>query len=301
MKREPYRKPMLNTEDRSKDLMRRQPHRKSMFSVEEHSEDLMRRQPYRKPMPRAEERSEDLMRMARYPVKYALLPIREFIGIKPQGAPDYAVVAFLVQKCFVIKEGYRNMEDGSISGEYEVLFPYVQEGDGGHLEWNLSRIYGRKVTKVNSLFESFDEASDFVSKRYDAFNKKVANSRFSISYDHLARMDKYKKIENELEKYLADVAVTRISSMDEILRRMDEVPESFYSRIYNALSEEERAFLTRLLAERRCTNCTNKNCPIKSVDEVESGESGKIQDTPCESWLNEELIGKEFILRMRHL
>lgn len=150
-----------------------------------------------------------------YPIKWAAMPIMEQVGWVHglnELEMEYGVVCYIVSKCYLISETTTYAESGASTKEYEVVFPYQP---GGYDRWqrvlpsynliNKSCVNG---IKVDSVFETFDEAKAFV----DAKNTELCkNSYLYLPYseDYAERIQakkdefnekisKYKKLEKQI-------------------------------------------------------------------------------------------------------
>ena len=64
------------------------------------------------------------MKECNYPVKYALLPIKEYRTNK-MGKEYQETVCHVVAKAYVVEEYRKYNEDGTVSSTYKICFPHV--------------------------------------------------------------------------------------------------------------------------------------------------------------------------------
>ena len=85
------------------------------------------------------------------------------------------------------------------------------------------------------------------------------------------------------------------TDLGNILNKILENPNDFFTRICDELTKEELLFILSQLENKSCTNCSNKNCAI--IGHINFGKSRKIQKTHCYAWINSELIGRAKVFR----
>lgn len=73
---------------------------------------------------------------------------------------------------------------------------------------------------------------------------------------------------------------------------------TFYKKICEMLTLEERLFLLKNLENKDCTTCLNGSCRVETSEKIGLDEFGKPNGTNCSGWYNAEIIGKSKVLRM---
>lgn len=206
-----------------------------------------------------------------YPIKYAVMPIVEQVGWSiglNQLERDYDVVTYIVSKCYVVGEQKLNFSDGTSKMSYEVVFPYQNEYMDRQLpEFNIFSQKCTNSTFVNQCFDSFDVALEVANKlNNDILHHEIGCLSFDNNFDtsleilkrkHQERLDKYKRLESEIQRYTASMEITqnRSSILEDIMKRILERPDVFYTRLADVLSIQEREYLKQLSENRKCENC----------------------------------------------
>lgn len=249
-----------------------------------------------------------------YPIKYAIMPVEEQTGWATglnELVRDYSVVANIVMKCYVIGKNINFKKDGSYQNQYEVVFLYGPERYSRSFEPTVPSfsIYYQctNSTIVDQVFDSFEEAKTVATEKNGKIFRR-ATLRLSIEHygeqlkllreDYQRVLDKYEIVESSVEEQTSDVTISQPHSviLEDVLKKILDKPEDFYSKLSQALPAREREFLKRAIKDKSCKNCTNVDCRIEQCDKASIDETGKQQDSKCISWNNEELIGRQFIL-----
>lgn len=192
----------------------------------------------------------------KYPIKYALMPVREQIGGNKK---KYEIALYIVSKCYVISKIRDYIGDRDSKCSYEVVFSFSIDDDG-----SISLVlpqYSERDICVNSivvdcLFEDFDEALSVAKrKNQEILDKKInsipCGSRYQTEQQvafvrkrHKELLDKYKKIEalNELRSDLV-ISGDINPQFYEFVRMMIDDPENFYARVSSFLSSDEKKSL----------------------------------------------------------
>ncbi len=253
----------------------------------------------------------------KYPIKYALMPMKEQTGWKP-GLNElervYDIVAYIAAKCYVIGERKEYLSDGTIRIKHEVVFMFAKSGVIYSNDYEPTvpgyNIYSGECYNsifVDNLFDNFEDASKLASKRNEEiFNKGIG---WLDEEDKVAKakerrqktVDKYKKLEETLEKRTTDIPVSAgiSSSLTALIDKIIEKPSDFYIKLAAALPPEEREFLRKLIENRSCMNCTNSSCRVEQSEKVGLDEIGKPEGRSCLAWDNKELVGKQFIIQQK--
>lgn len=99
------------------------------------------------------------MERKEYPVKYALLPVKELIT--PEfGNNFYSTIGYIVSKAYVLEKNKVRMNDGNYRTTYKVCFPHLVVDDRiNYLRKDPSSDLRRdNEMAVGDLFDSFEEA-----------------------------------------------------------------------------------------------------------------------------------------------
>ncbi len=255
----------------------------------------------------------------KYPIKYALMPMKEQTGWEP-GLNElervFDTVAYIAAKCYVISERKEYSSDGTSKTKYEVVFLFEKSNVSYRDDYKPTvpryNVYSKECYNsifVDQLFDSFDVASKLADERNEeTFHKGLAlmflgedlESRVAKAKEkHQKTVDKYKKLEELLEKKSADtpVSVGISSSLTDLIERIIDKPSDFYIKLAAVLRPEEREFLRRLIENRSCMNCTNVSCRVEQSEKVGLDELGQPEGSSCVSWDNPELVGRQLVIQ----
>lgn len=249
----------------------------------------------------------------KYPIKYAVMPIKEQIGWYPglhELERECDVVANIVSKCYVIREDKEYLQDGTLKIKYEVVFPSLKFG-GFELAVPEYNFYSQCTNSifVNQLFNSFEEAQAVADQANEEilyhtigilpYNEDFQKNLKAVKEKHQETLDRYKKIEEIIEQGTCDMKITKTYHfpLEHLIEQIIENPSEFYVKLAGELSPEEREYLKQLIENRSCRNCTNDSCRIETREKIGLDEFGKPQGSSCFSWNNPELIGKQLILK----
>ena len=249
-----------------------------------------------------------------YPIKYAVMPVKEPIGWD-SGVEDitkgYKIATHMVVKCYVIRE--ISLIDGSSKIQSEVVFLYDRTTPKDDFKPAVPHFsQDNRCTNsivVDTLFDSRKEALEDAQKRnvriYDAALMKILRiqvddaSKRSDVKERLARLksnfcrirNKYDEIEKAIEQATSQIPITLSHEalletlIDKILSR----PKEFYADLARALPEGERRILEDAIT-KKCLNCSkSRECKIWQSET--SGYNGN----SCLHWTNDELVGRQFV------
>lgn len=163
-----------------------------------------------------------------YPVKYALMPIYEYIS------KDEKIISYyIVSKCFIVSENKRYLINGSFKQEYEVVFPYQINDFINNYEY--FRCYPKfniyydciNSLTVSSVFNDKDEAKNvclelnkqLLDERYTnvRINGKLQEEVEKICKEYNENVIYYEKIENIIEEELKELEVDSPSNCEDII------------------------------------------------------------------------------------
>lgn len=234
----------------------------------------------------------------KYPVKYAIMPIKEQCGFSHgmhELEAEYKVVANIVVKCYLIGKTKSYSSDGTIENDYEVVFLYKRKQEGFERVIPEYSIYNQCTNSnfVNKLFSNYEDAVEAAEKLNDEILRRSTrglsqDEREEATSEHYYKINRYKMLEKSFEDDTIDVEIT--ADYDEILegilKRVVDKTSDFYIKLANALSSEEKEYFKELVANRSCGNCIKDECELRKIDGVN-----------CSLWDNPELIGKQLILK----
>ena len=254
----------------------------------------------------------------KYPIKYAIMPIYEQTGWAPglhELEREYDVVAYIVSKCYVIKEEKDYLQNGTVRIRYAVVFPLLNRGklySGEFVPVIPEYNFHSKCTNsifVNQLFNCFDEAQVIADQANEKiFHHTIGTLLYSEDFQrnldeakkrHQETLDRYKKIEETIEQKTCDMKITKTYNfaLEHLIEQIVKNSDEFYANLASMLSPEEREYLKQLIENRSCQNCTNGNCRVEQCEKVGVDEFGKPQGSSCLGWNNPILIGKQLIMK----
>lgn len=134
------------------------------------------------------------MEKVKYPVKYALLPVRARRTNK-MGEEFFIDECYIVSKAYVVEEHRKYLEDGTFGVNYKVCFPYMVFTDGISMEKRVPRLHSSKnfETTVFYLYDSYEAAVAAKDKRNVLISEKI--------------VEKYKPLEDKLTELTSDMIV----------------------------------------------------------------------------------------------
>ena len=191
-----------------------------------------------------------------YPIKYAVMPIKEQIGWVHglnELEREYGIVCYIVSKCYVVSRKEKYNMYGNTIFEYQVVFTYEKDDSYRCLSRVEPRydFYGRcsNSTNVDKVFDSFEEAIlDAKKKNEKIVNKKISFLHFDDKFlenvsllrrEHEEKVNKYRKIERMMEKNSSDLVVNnKVKEQTVIIKRNNSYNKKDYSlydviKLYN--------------------------------------------------------------------
>lgn len=224
---------------------------------------------------------------------------------------EFDVVAYIVSKCYVIREKKEYFSDGTSKIEYEVVFPFAKRTDTQYDEFVPTvpeyNLYSKCTNSVyvNRLFDSFDEAPGIADKAAKEIIGRIVlglpdEQDYQIKLLALKeRMDRYRKIEEDMESKTCGMLVgdSRCIDLERLIDEIIKKPSEFYIKLASRLAPEMREYLKKLIENRSCANCTNASCRVEHYEKVGLDGTGKPQGSSCVSWNNDELIGRQLIIQ----
>ncbi len=130
----------------------------------------------------------------KYPVKYALLPIKARRTNK-RGEEFFIDECYIVSKAYVLEEHRKYLEDGTYSVNYKICFPYVVYTDGINLEKRTPRLHSSKDYETTSfyLYDSLEDAKAAKEKKNVLISESV--------------VEKYQPFEDSILELTEDMVV----------------------------------------------------------------------------------------------
>ena len=171
-----------------------------------------------------------MLKEGNYPIKYALMPIKEITETTygPFGAENhYETIAYIVSKCFLTKEITYYSSDGKSSTEYEVVFPYQKNQGLYNTEFDFTRrehpdfsCNGNCLNSshVTEIFENYNKAIEAAKMQ----NKSLFAHSFSTppyskeaydkkSHEYLQKLEGYIEIQKKILESTNDLNIKKSS------------------------------------------------------------------------------------------
>ena len=216
-----------------------------------------------------------------YPIKYAAMPIIEQVGWSPglhELERKYEVVCYMVSKCHLINESTTYKENGRCIKEYEVVFPYQQcefnRWQRVTPSYNLIHGYCTNANKVNEIFETYEEALDFVAiKNEELCEKTYIYLPYSENLEEMIQTKKdefnkklteYKALEKVILHYTQDMSIGNGKELTNVIKLQNNNGRVLSCSIYEILnlfdrdkfvaysvSREQYANLIQLISEEK--------------------------------------------------
>jgi hypothetical protein len=149
----------------------------------------------------------------KYPVKYGIMPIKEQTGWNANLnylEREYADVAYIVSRCFIISEMTNYKSDGSKRKSYEVVFPcqinkVYHDMEMETPEYDFEGKCSNSI-KIKEVFSSFAEAKTRAQEmNHDLLRRKIMSVPFEKAISefnkHQDLMDKYAIFEKGIEMF----------------------------------------------------------------------------------------------------
>lgn len=187
-----------------------------------------------------------------YPIKYAAMPIIEQNGFSygfNELERNCDVVCYIVSKCYLTKEITKYSESGRISKKYEVVFPYQESKFNEYIrvipEFNLISGDCFNITTVDNIFDTYDEALNFVNKMNeqlcqntwvllpftDDLFKKIEDKKNVFN----TRLTRYKNLERKILENTEDLSSDKTKLLDNVLKINNGVTNRLNCSIYDIL------------------------------------------------------------------
>jgi len=229
-----------------------------------------------------------------YPVKYAAMPIIEQVGWSHglhELEREYGVVCYIVSKCYLISDLTKYMEDGRSDKQYEVVFPY-QPGEFSRWQrvtpsYNLIHEYCTNGNKVDTIFDSYEDALNFVTAKNEELCKKsYIYLPYSENYavkiqakkdEFNEKLAEYKLLEEQISLYTKDMEIGANKELTNVIKIENNNGRILSCNIYEILnlfdnekfvvysiSKEQYNQLTILIGEEKVDE-------IKSIIGTEQG------------------------------
>lgn len=85
------------------------------------------------------------------------------------------------------------------------------------------------------------------------------------------------------------------------MENFDVNKNEFYKKVCEELSTEERLFILKNLENKSCLTCLNGCCRVEYAEKIGLNDFGEPEGSRCISWINDELIGKSKILKIKDI
>lgn len=191
-----------------------------------------------------------------YLIKYAAMPIIEQVesccGSNVVGY-DRNVACYIVSKCYLLSESTVYFEDGNISKNYVVVFPYQLNSqcifERNTPQFNLNNVCINSKT-VNSVFDSYEEALKYTEEvnnqlwaeacsRLTIDNNNVEQFKEQIykeKQDFYAKIANYKLLEKQILSETNDLVLNKNNKLDKLIRLNGNKFEILHLNLYDALN-----------------------------------------------------------------
>lgn len=229
-----------------------------------------------------------------YPIKYAAMPIIEQVGWSHglhELEREYDVVCYIVSKCHLISNLTKYMEDGRSIKQYEVVFPY-QPSEFSRWQrvtpsYNLIHGYCTNGNKVDAIFDSYEEASSFVTTKNEELCKKsYVYLPYSENYAAKIQAKKdvfneklieYKLLEQQILLHTKDMEIGKNKDLTNVIKIANNNGRILSCSIYEVLQLfDNDKFVVYSISQEQYNNLTNligeeKIDDIKSIIGPEQG------------------------------
>lgn len=189
----------------------------------------------------------------RYPIKYAAMPIVSQVGWIPglnELEREYEVTAYIVSKCYLIKESTIYGSDGGKHVSYNVVFPFQRENAAtfkrNYPDYNHFNGECHNQISVEKVFDSYEDAASLVQeKNQELFDKNVSFLPFDDNFikklnenkkDFANKMKNWKQLEEKIATETQDMKVGFPSCRNRIIINNEESTKISDISIYNYIS-----------------------------------------------------------------
>lgn len=169
-----------------------------------------------------------------YPVKYAAMPIIEQVGWSHglnELERNYAVVCYIVSKCYLLSDKTKYKENGKKEKEYEVMFPYQK---GQYYNWERVtpsfNVFNHACTNSNfieKVFDNYEEALEFATQKnkelcnktwvYLPYTKDLKNQILEKKQEFNDRLSKYKMLEHQILVNTSDLEESNVKELNKLI------------------------------------------------------------------------------------
>lgn len=222
-----------------------------------------------------------------YPIKYAAMPIIEQVGWTMgwhELEREYDTVCYIVSKCYLINELTKYKENGKMVKGYEVVFPY-QPGEFNRWQrtiptYNSIHGYCTKETNVDTVFDSYEDALNFVNAKNEELCKKTyLYMPYSENYaakiqakkdEFASKLNEYKLLEQQILLQTEDMQIGNNKDLNNVIKINDNSAKVLSSNLYEALpfftndkfvvyniTQEQYNTLVKLINENNIDNITS--------------------------------------------
>ena len=141
------------------------------------------------------------MEEVKYPVKYALMPVKTYRTNK-MGEEYITDICYLISKAYVIEEHRKYQEDGTYSVKYQICFPYkvYTEGISPIKTTPSKNAHNSNETLAFNLFDSYEEAL-IAKEQKNAFTPDEVVEQFQQYEDKIQELTKDMVIDSEKEDF----------------------------------------------------------------------------------------------------
>lgn len=136
-----------------------------------------------------------------------------------------------------------------------------------------------------------------------AINEKNFNA-LKIIRSALERLRKEEEIQHEFAPFWG--VTISLEDIDKLYTQRTSIPEyaytipnDYYKKIYQKLTEEEIEDICHSIKKKSCQNCHNSLCYKTKEEKLGIGSRNLSHDSFCEEWVNEVMIGEYHALRMQ--
>lgn len=222
-----------------------------------------------------------------YPVKYAAMPIIEQVGWS-HGLHElerkYDVVCYIISKCYLISDLTKYNENGRSDKQYEVVFPY-QPGEFSRWQrvtpsYNLIHGYCTNGNKVDTIFDSYEDALNFVTAQNEELCKKsYIYLPYSENYaakiqakkdEFNEKLAEYKLLEKQILLHTEDMEIGSKKELTNVIKIANNSGRVLSCNIYEILNLFDRdKFVAYSISNEQYTNLI-KLIDEEKVDEIKS-------------------------------
>lgn len=206
-----------------------------------------------------------------YPIKYAVMPIDKYA----RNQDSYVTDAYVVSKCYLLRQIHKYYFDGSAETKYQVFFPYqLNDTESYWYRKDPGVYFGDRLpastVEVDAIFDTFEEAKKYAEGKNDQLGYELIQkncytdykSLVALKQKHLDMVAAYEELEKHIEANTQDLIINN-KPKEQTIIMIEKGKACFFNRslyqfisnhskyvVYEVTREEYEAMKQALLEDR---------------------------------------------------